>query len=103
MLTGLIKFNLSANEVFLEITHSSYYEFSVTVNGRGEMSSFYGRYIATLVNPPEEEWTISVWAKKMGANTAPLSIELKLKDGTVLGFKSTYEPFGEVDLSVVIY
>jgi len=90
------------NEVILEITHSGGFEFSITQNGKAEMSSFYGRFVTTLMRPSEGEWVISVWAGKMEGNQATISVELKLKDGTVLGYEIVSDPHGEITLSVVV-
>ena len=101
VLTGLTESN-QVNEVILEITHSSNFEFSVTQNGKAKMDSFYGRFTSTLYRSSEDEWVISVWARKMESNNALLSVELKLKDGTTLGYETVSDPFGEITVSVVI-
>ena len=101
ILTGLTDSN-QVNEVILEITHSNNFEFSITQNGKANMDSFYGRFTSTLYRSSEDEWVISVWARKMESNNALLSVELKLKDGTVLGYETVSDPFGEITLSVVI-
>jgi hypothetical protein len=101
ILTGLTDSN-QVNEVILEITHSNNFEFSITQNGKANMDSFYGRFTSTLYRSSGDEWVISVWARKMESNNALLSVELKLKDGTILGYETVSDPFGEITLSVVI-
>jgi hypothetical protein len=38
----------------------------------------------------------------MEGNQASISVELKLKDGTVLGYETVSDPYGEITLSAVI-
>ena len=100
-LSGLMASD-QVNEVILEITYSGGFEFSITQNGKAEMNSFYGRFVTTLMRQSEDEWVISVWAGKMEGNQASISVELKLKDGTVLGYETVSDPYGEITLSAVI-
>jgi hypothetical protein len=101
LLSGLTSSN-QVNEVILEITHSGNFEFSITENGKAEMNSFYGRFVTTLMRPSGDEWVISVWAVKMEGNQETLSIELRLTDGTVLGYEIVSDPYGEITLSIVV-
>ena len=86
----------------MDISHYGNFEFSITQNGNATLTSWLGRFKTTLNRPSNDSWVISVYAKKNESNFEELIVEIKLKDGSILGSKFTSDPLGEVHLSVTI-
>jgi len=90
------------NEVVYEIDYSGNYNVSITENGYAAMFENIGNFKRTLLRPVGDEWVISIYVKKSDDSTNLLTVRIMLPDGTILEEDSTYEPFGEAHVSILI-
>ena len=90
------------NEVIYEIDYPGNYNVSITENGYAAMFENIGNFERNLLRPVGDEWVISIFVKKFDDSTNLLTVRIKLPDGTILEEDSTYEPFGEAHVSIII-
>ena len=100
-LTGFLKKD-NDDQVVLEIEYPNHWNATLTENGSERPLSGFGRVEKVLLRPNEGVWSISVTANKMDDSRSNLTVEVKLRDGTVVKRVSSSEPFGVVELSVDI-
>ena len=89
-------------EVTYVIEYTGSYNVTITENGDATMSERLGNIKGTLMRRSDNEWIISIYARKFDDSTNLLSLKVMLPDGTILGEDNTFKPFGEVHLSLVI-
>ena len=89
-------------EVAYVIEYTGSYNVTITENGDATMSERLGNLKGTLTRRSDDEWIISIYARKFDDSTNLLSLKVMLPDGTILEEDNTFEPFGEVHVSLVI-
>lgn len=100
-LTGFLE-KEKDDQLVLEIEYPNNWNATVTENGSERALSGFGRVEKVLLRPNEGVWTLSVTAKKLDDSRSNLTVEVKLRDGTVVKRVSSSEPFGVVELSLDI-
>ena len=89
-------------EVTYVIEYTGSYNVTITENGIATMSERLGNLKGTLTRRSDDEWIISIYARKFDDSTNLLSLKVMLPDGTILEEDNTFKPFGEVHVSLVI-
>lgn len=91
----------TVDRVILEIDYFDGWNATITDDVEYSLSGF-GKTKRVLVKPITNEWTISIQAQKQDGSMSPLTINVRMKDGAVIGTQSTAEPYGIVLLTVNI-
>ena len=88
-------------EVVYVIEYTGSYNVTITENGDATMSERLGNIRGTLTRRSDDEWIISIYARKFDDSTNLLTVKVMLPDGTILKEDNTFEPFGEAHVSIL--
>ena len=88
-------------EVAYVIEYTGGYNVTITENGYATMSERLGNLEGTLTRRSDDEWIISIYARKFDDSTNLLTVKVMLPDGTILKEDNTFEPFGEAHVSIL--
>lgn len=89
-------------DVILEVDYFENWNLNISEDGYSWSFSELGRTEKCIARVDDDEWVITVDARKVDGSSGRLTVRIKLRDGTVLKEASTSEPYGAVSFTIEI-